>query len=99
MKVLQFFAATTVFSLAIARPESEKRGDLDVLEIELGNEVFGSEYMFKDSELGAFVEALHGDQSNESLPQLRDRSAELVGRQQCNAGYGYCSGELSALGL
>ena len=54
---------------------------------------FGSGFVFEGSQPEVFKEALPGLEKNESLPQLRDRSAELVGRQSCDAGYGYCSGE------
>ena len=93
MRILYFAAATTVLSLATAHAGFNRRGDFDVLGLERDYADFGSGYVFEGSEPEVFIEALPGIGKNESLPQLKDRSAELVGRQSCDAGYGYCSGE------
>jgi hypothetical protein len=93
MRILYFAAAATVLSLATAHAGLNGRGDFDVLGLERDYADFGSGYVFEGSEPEVFIEALPGLEKNESLPELRDRSAELVGRQSCDAGYGYCSGE------
>ncbi|KAJ4984016.1 hypothetical protein SVAN01_10510 [Stagonosporopsis vannaccii] len=90
MRFLHLTAATVAFGLATARSNLNKRGDFEALGIERGDEVFGNEFVL-DSEPAVFLEAFHGAEKNESLPQLQDRSAELFERQQCPAGYGYCS--------
>jgi hypothetical protein len=64
-----------------------------VLGLERDYADFGSGYVFEGSEPEVFIEALPGLAKNQSLPRLGDRSAELVGRQSCDVGYGYCSGE------
>lgn len=90
MRVLPLFA---VFGLATARSNLNKRGEFDALEIERGGAVLSDEFVFTDSEPAVFLEAFHGAEKNESFSQLQDRSAELFERQQCQAGYGYCSGK------
>lgn len=63
--------------------------------MERGSEVFANEYIFGDSEPAEFLDALRGVEKNVTQLQPRDRSAELIGRQQCEAGYGYCASKLS----
>src|SRR5690242_29005 len=92
MRVLHLVAVTAVFGLAKARSDSNKRGDFEALGIERGDEVLSNEFLFTDSQPAVFLEAFHGAEKNESVSQLQDRSAELFERQQCQAGYGYCSG-------
>lgn len=94
MRVIPFIASTVVLGLARAQAPSSQQRDFEVLGLGSGDEVAANEYIFKGSEPAAFLDALQGVEKNQTLPQLQDRSAELVGRQQCNAGYGYCASKL-----
>jgi hypothetical protein len=98
-------AATALFSFASAHilvasdgPDFDSlglsaRSDIDWTNIERENAGLGSSPIFQGSEPEAFLEAVQGLDKNESTPNLQDRSAELYGRQQCQTGYGYCSGK------
>ncbi len=97
MKALHLVAAIAVSGLATAhvhvvRAELDKRADFEASEIESGDKVFEGEYLFKGSNPPTFLDAIQGIEKNETFSQLQDRSVELFGRQQCQAGYGYCSG-------
>lgn len=94
MRVLHLVAVSAVFSLATVQFEFSKRGDFEASGIEPGDEGFGSDSVFRDVEPEVFLEAFQGTEKNETLPQLQDRSSDLYERQQCQAGYGYCSGKL-----
>lgn len=91
MRTCGFVAATALLGLAIAGLGAVKRTDFHID----WNEVdFSKEGVFLAEEPAAFLESFQGVDKNETLPHLQDRSAELFSRQQCEAGYGYCSSEL-----
>lgn len=91
MRACGFVAATALLGLAIADLGAVKRADLD---IDWNEADFSKEGVFLAGEPAAFLESFQGVEKNETLLHLQDRSAELFSRQQCKAGYGYCSSEL-----
>lgn len=88
MRAHYLFAATALFGLVAANLGTVKRADLD---IDWNDADFSKEGVFLAGEPAAFLGSFQGVEKNETLPQLQDRSAGLYGRQQCQAGYGYCS--------
>lgn len=90
MRAHRLFAATAVLGLVVAKLGPVKRTDFEIDWSEAG---FSKEGVFSSGEPATFLEAFQGVEKNETQPHLQDRSAELYARQQCNAGYGYCSSE------
>jgi hypothetical protein len=88
--------ASAISSLAFAHLELGKRADFEAAGIKRNEEGFGSEPVFQNDEPAAFLEALR-DEKNLTVPLLQDRSMELYGRQSCETGYWYCSGEFPIL--
>lgn len=93
MKAYHLFAAT-LCGLVGANLGVVERAEFD---IDWNEGDFSKEGVFLAGEPAAFIESVQGVEKNETLPQLQDRSAELYGRQQCQSGYGYCSGALFLL--
>ena len=60
-------------------------------------EGFGGSYAEND-DLALLAPPSQWGVKNETTPALKDRSLELVGRQNCGVGFGYCAGiyELSS---
>ena len=56
---------------------------------------YGGEAKAVDDYVADFAPgALFGEKTNnETSPMIKDRSLELVGRQSCDPGYGYCEGK------
>lgn len=82
-----------LFSFAFAHaPEMGKRAPFQAVGIEKNKEGFGSEAVAEDENLAVFAPPSQLGKKNATMPQLKDRSLELVDRQSCDAGYWYCSG-------
>lgn len=90
MRAHRLFVATAVLGLVVANFGAlEGTG----IEVEWNNAAdYSKEGVFLLGEPATFLESSQGVEKNDThQPQLKDRSAELYARQQCNAGYGYCS--------
>ena len=90
MRAHSLFAATAVLSVVVAELGAIKPRDFG---INWNEADFSKEGVFSSGEPSTFLETVQGMEKNETQPHLQDRSAELYARQQCNAGYGYCSSE------
>lgn len=91
----RLLAVSAIASVALAHvPDMGKRAPFDAVGIEKNKEGFGSEPIANDDSQAIFAEAQTG-KKNATMPQLKDRSLELVDRQSCDAGYWYCSGMLN----
>ena len=84
-------AASAVLSLTNAHGLELKRAPFEAVGIEPNAEGFGAP-VAENEELASFAPPSLLGQKNATIPVLKDRSAELVDRQTCNAGYGYCAG-------
>lgn len=91
MRICGFATAAALLGLVIADLGAVKRTRLD---IDWNEADFSKEGVFLAGEPAALLESFRGLEKNETLPHLQGRSAELFSRQQCEAGYGYCSSEL-----
>jgi hypothetical protein len=90
MRTHNLLAASAVLSVVVAEFGAIKRRDFG---IDWNEADFSKEGVFSLGEPATFLETVRGVEKNETQPHLQDRSAELFARQQCDAGYGYCSSE------
>lgn len=82
-------AASAILSLARAHAEL-KRAPFEAVGIEPNQEGFGAP-VAENEELAAFAPPSLLGEKNATVPLLKDRSLELVDRQTCGAGFGYCA--------
>lgn len=90
-------ASALAFLAAAHGPNLGKRAPLKAFGIEKNKEGFGSEPIANDDSVAIYAPLARESKKNETMPELKDRSLELlVNRQRCNARYGYCSGMCDA---
>ncbi|KAF2795668.1 hypothetical protein K505DRAFT_406827 [Melanomma pulvis-pyrius CBS 109.77] len=82
-------AASAILSIARAHVEL-KRAPFEAVGIEPIQEGFGAP-VAENEELAAFAPPSLLGEKNATVPLLKDRSLELVDRQTCGAGFGYCA--------
>jgi hypothetical protein len=68
-----------------------ERAPLEAFGIEKNKEGFNAEPTLDDELFGQWAPPSQLGTKNASTPRLKDRSLELLGRQSCESGYGYCA--------
>jgi len=84
-------AASAIVSITNAHGLELKRAPFKAVGIESNAEGFGAP-VAENEELASFAPPSLLGKKNATIPALKDRSAELVDRQTCGAGFGYCAG-------
>lgn len=84
-------AASAILSLTDVHGFELKRAPFEAVGIEPNAEGFGAP-VAENEELASFAPPSLLGEKNATMPALKDRSAELVDRQTCGAGFGYCAG-------
>lgn len=82
--------ASAILCLASAHGPELKRAPFEAAGIEPNAEGFGAP-IAENEELASFAPPSLLGKKNSTMPVLKDRSVELVDRQTCGAGFGYCA--------
>lgn len=87
-----FFAASAIFFLGYAHnaPLMGENARFEAVGIKRNTEGFGSEPLAADEYLAAMAPPARLGEKNITIPELKDRSLELVDRQSCAADSWYC---------
>lgn len=96
MRQSLFFAAALLHLASAHNPVIGKRAPIQAVGIEKNKEGFGSPATAIDEAQAALAPPSLEGKKNATVPQLKDRSMELVDRQSCDAGYWYCSGKTTS---
>jgi hypothetical protein len=83
-------AASAILSLASAHGPELKRAPFEAAGIQPNAEGFGAP-LAENEALASFAPPSLVGEKNSTIPVLKDRSSELVDRQTCGTGAGYCA--------